>query len=237
MANCFLHRPASTRGRLTLGLAALSLAVTASVSAQQAGFGTELYKRDPWTVRLDVSSDPNGTAIEQSGDVIRLRTRAGAIIWRAKDRVAGAFTVRATIQLPAETAPGGAGLFFGGYDLEGINRNYAACLVRADGSWSITHRNGVELHDFRAWTRADVVSTAMREGRTTNVVEWVVGVERVGCRINGTEMYSFPRARSLVVPGGLRTIDGDVGLRVDAGLAASFTGFEVVTAAGPASPP
>jgi hypothetical protein len=197
----------------------------APVNGQQADFGSELYARDPWMVRLDASTDPASTVIDASGTGIRVTTRAGAILWRPADRMAGAFTVRATVRL-AEGTPGGAGLFFGGFDLEGIDRNYATCLVRADGQWSIAHRNGVELHDFRSWVRADVV-LPVAAGGATNVVEWVVAADRVACRINGVEMYGFPRGKSIVVRGGLRTIDGDVGLRVDANSAATFYGFTV----------
>jgi hypothetical protein len=39
-------------------------------------------------------------------------------------------------------------------------------------------------------------------------------------------MYSFARGQG-IVPGGLRTIEGDVGLRVDAGVTAVFERFVV----------
>jgi hypothetical protein len=210
----------------------VSLAVVAlgaapeRVIAQQAGFGTELFKREAWTVRLDASADPTTTTLVQAGDELTLASRAAALAWRPRDRAAGDFTVRAVVQLPSEST-GGAGLFFGGYDLEGMDRNFAVCMVRSDGSWSIPHRNGVELHNFRAWTRHEAVSGTPKDGRVANLVEWVVDAERVRCRINGQEIYSFSRP-SGIVPGGLRTIDGDVGIRVDAGVSALFKGFAVI---------
>lgn len=191
----------------------------APVCGQQADFGSELYAREPWMVRLDASANPASTVLEASSTGIRVTTRAGAIIWRPADRRAGAFTVRATVR-QAEGTTGGAGLFFGGFDLEGIDRNYATCLVRPDGQWSIAHRNGVELHDFRSWARGATVSHTVAAGSVANVVEWLVAADRVACRINGVEMYAFPRAKSIVVKGGLRTIDGDVGL-----LGSSFATF------------
>ncbi len=212
---------------LTVALAAALVAFPAPPGAQQADFGTELFKREAWTIRLDTSADPKGTVIEQAGQHLRLRSAAAALAWRPRDRASGNFVVRATVQLSAGSASGGAGLFFGGFDLEGMDRNFAVCMVRADGTWSIPHRNGVELHNFRPWTRAAAVATAPQDGTVANLVEWVVGPERVACRINGVEMYSFHRAGGASVPGGLRTIEGDVGVRIDAGVSASFVGVEV----------
>jgi hypothetical protein len=201
-------------------------ATPGGAGAQQAGFGTELFKREAWTVRLDASADPAGTTVAQAGGALTVSSEAGALVWRPRDRGTGSFIVRATVRVPAD-ADAGAGLFFGGFDLEGMDRNWAACLVRPDGTWSIAHRNGVELHDFRPWAPSETVRPASAGEGSANLVEWVVGPERVGCRINGTEVYSFERARG-VVPGGLRTIEGDVGIRVGAGVTATFDDFEIV---------
>ena len=215
--------------RLTTGLVLAGLltpiAGTGVAVAQEAGFGTELFKREAWTVRLDASADPAGTSVAQAGQSVTVSSAAGALVWRPRDRGTGSFVVRARVRIPSDVS-GGAGLFFGGYDLEGMDRNWAACLVRSDGSWSIAHRYGVEFHDFRPWAEDPAVHASADADSVVNLVEWVVGPERVECRINGTEVYSFTRANG-IVPGGLRTIEGDVGIRVGAGVTAIFEQFEV----------
>ena len=108
------------------------LVATTPAVAQQADFGTELFKKESWTVRLDNSSDPAGTLVETAGGTIRLSTETAALVWRPRDRSEGNFVVRGVIRLPARS-DGGAGIFFGGYDLEGMDRNWAACMVR--GGW------------------------------------------------------------------------------------------------------
>jgi hypothetical protein len=107
-----------------------------------------------------------------------------------------------------------------------MDRNYAACMVRADGTWSIPHRYGVENHDFRSWAPHEAVRKAPPGGVSINTVEWVIGA-RSECRINGTLVYDFETDRG-VQPGALRTIDGDVGFRVDADTDVIFEGYGVV---------
>lgn len=99
------------RARWLVILATTLVADCLPVHAQHAHFGTEHYARDPWMVRLDTPTDPARTVIDASGTGIRVTTRAGAIVWRPADRIAGAFTVKASVRLAAGT-PGGAGLFF-----------------------------------------------------------------------------------------------------------------------------
>jgi hypothetical protein len=215
----------------SVAIAPLCLLVASAhaVAAQQSGFGSELFKKSAWSVRLDAAADPAAVTVAQAGTTITVRSPAGAIVWRPSDRAAREFTVRATIRLKAGSTAG-AGLFFAGWDLEGMDRNFAACMVRADGSWSIPHRYGVENHDFRAWAPDPAVKAAPAGGESVNVVEWTVG-ERAECRINGVVVYGFESVRG-VQPGALRTIDGDVGLRVDAGAEVVFEAFEVVRRAG-----
>lgn len=200
----------------------------AALSAQQSGFGSELFKKEAWTVRLDAAADPAAVSVAQSGAAIAVRSPAAALIWRPADRAVREFTVRATIRLRAGSTSG-AGLFFAGWDLEGMDRNYAACMVRADGSWSIPHRNGVENHNFRPWASHEAVRRAVSSEDAVNVVEWVVGA-RAECRINGVVVYGFESDRG-VQPGALRTIDGDVGIRIDAGADAVIEKFEVLRGA------
>lgn len=202
----------------------LVAAGAAPVGAQQSGFGSELFKKEAFTVRLDAAADPKTVTVAQSGTSIVVRSPAAALIWRPSDRATREYVVRATIRLKAGSSAG-AGLFFAGWDLEGMDRNYAACMVRADGSWSIPHRYGVENHDFRPWEKHEAVKPATAESDAVNVVEWTVG-ERSECRINGVLLYGFESDRG-IQPGALRTIDGDVGVRVDAGADVVLERFEV----------
>jgi hypothetical protein len=209
-------------------LTLLILGTAGTALAQQSGFGSELFKKEAFTVRLDAAADPKTVRVSQAGTAILVNTPAAALIWRPADRATRDYTVRATIRLKAGSSAG-AGLFFAGWDLEGMDRNYAACMVRADGSWSIPHRYGIENHDFRPWERHEAVKAASETADAVNVVEWTVGT-RSECRINGVLLYGFESDRG-VQPGALRTIDGDVGVRVDAGADVVFERFEVVRGA------
>lgn len=64
------------KSAITLGaLAALLCVQPAALHGQQADFGTELFKREAWTVRLDASADPDGTTIETVGTTLRLESQ------------------------------------------------------------------------------------------------------------------------------------------------------------------
>jgi hypothetical protein len=52
-----------------------------------------------------------------------------------------------------------------------------------------------------------------------------IGMNPPRARKSDASRYRRP---SGIVPGGLRTIDGDVGIRVDAGVSALFKGFAVI---------
>ena len=152
-------------------IVALACALVSFVplGAQEAGFGTELLKHEAWSIRLDASAPRSSIEVRPVGQDVNVQTETAALVWRPRDRGRGDFVVRATVRIPPGVV-GGAGLFFGGYDMEGMDRNWAACLVRRDGSWSIPHRNGVEFHDFSPWATHEALKPADPEESSADVV-------------------------------------------------------------------
>jgi hypothetical protein len=175
-----------------------------------------------WQMRLDRPNAPaDNVLVEREEDGVRVTLGPSGIFYRPADRVRGAHRVRATFELlRAARHPEAYGLFVGGRNLDAAAQDYLYFLIRQDGSFSIRHRGGAEVHTLFGWTESPAVrrQEGSRPVRNTLVVE--SDAAGVRFRVNGVEVARLPRVS------GLNT-DGIVGLRVNHNLDLRVSDVEI----------
>jgi hypothetical protein len=181
-----------------------------------------------WTGRVD---DPQRQKI---GDVRFVEMDGGlhltggphVILWNPANRARGDYTVSARLtKTPASrsTHEESYGLFIGGSDLEGPNQNYLYCVVFGSGNAMVRHRAGAETHTLLGKTADPAIRRMGPQGATDEISLWVRD-GRVGCTINGKEVFSAASA-DMVGPGKLESTDGLFGLRASHNLDVHVAGF------------
>jgi hypothetical protein len=136
-----------------------------------------------------------------------------SVLYEPSRAVSGDFRLEAEVYLFPGESDAGFGLVFGGERLESEReRSYFQFLLRRDGSYTIAHRAGPELHVLTAWTRHDAVIAG--EGATEPVLNTllvIAGADAIVFRINDEEVARYPRSPGM-------GLDGFIGLGVGADL-------------------
>jgi hypothetical protein len=185
-----------------------------------------------WVVRLDPQEERAGFTIadvKADGDsaVLHVTGGAAAALWHPSASAVGRYTVWGSFtQARASTPPGSYGPFIGGTSLSGKEHNFLYCAVFGNGSYSIKHRLGGELHTLVDRKVSGAIRRADASGKASNAIAWAVGDSTVACVINGTAVATYPR--SLVIgPGKLESTDGVFGVHVDRDVEVRITEFGV----------
>lgn len=184
-----------------------------------------------WTGRVDMPD--RGQRLEQvrfveMGDGFHLTGGPHAILWNPANRATGDYSVKARFtKTPASrsTHEESYGIFIGGSSLDGGEQNYLYCVVFGNGSAMVRHRAGSETHTLLGKTADPVISRMGDRGATDEIDLWVRG-GRVGCTINGKEMFSAARA-DMIGPGKLVSTDGLYGLRASHNLDIHIAGLGI----------
>lgn len=137
-----------------------------------------------------------------------------AILWNSEHVATGDYTVRARItKTPRSTSTHeeSYGVFIGGSDLTGPSQNYLYCVVFGTGTVMVRHRDGGDTHTLLGKTTTPAAAKMGERGATDEVALWVKG-GRVGCSINGTEVFSAPEA-DMIGPGKMMSTNGVYGIR------------------------
>ncbi|MFN8582217.1 MAG: hypothetical protein U0163_14745 [Gemmatimonadaceae bacterium] len=179
-----------------------------------------------WVGRTDKSAQPiTGAKFVDMAGGFHVTSGPAAIYWNPANMAKGNFAVKATFtQTKAPTHPEAYGLFLGGTKLADDGQNYLYCIVRGDGKAMVKHRIGSDVHTLMDWTENAAVKKQDDAGKATNEVSLWASADKVGCSVNGTEVFSFPRA-SAVGEGKLESVDGLVGIRVNHNLDVHISGF------------
>lgn len=179
-----------------------------------------------WTGRTDQSSRAITDAkFADMGGGFHVTSGPAAIYWKPGDVAKGNYAVKATFtQEKAPAHPEAYGLFIGGTKLADAAQNYLYCIVRGDGKAMVKHRNGGEVHTLMDWTANAAVKKQDAAGKATNEITLWARADKVGCSVNGTEVYSMPRADA-VGAGKLESVDGVYGIRVNHNLDVHISGF------------
>lgn len=226
------HPPDSMRiPLLTLGLVALAAPLAAQAGGDRDRPVPEGGIKVPgWSGRVDPNEEKQGvkitaTRLVPEGDGMHVTSGPAAIYWNPANRGTGSYTVKATFTL-GRGARGAEyyGVFAGGSRLDAAGQNYLYCVIAANGTFTVKHRFGGEVHELAGRTAHAAIRKASAQGEATNEVAWRVTPARTSCLVNGTEVWGYP-SRDLVGPGKLESNEGVVGLRVNHNLDLRITGF------------
>jgi hypothetical protein len=181
-----------------------------------------------WMVRIDKSENANDpddrpdVKFAPMGKGFHITGGPAGSYWNPKNTVAGDFTASATFTL---MKPSGHtnyyGLIFGGGDLGAATQNYIYFLVAQDGTYTLRHRSGNEVHDIQARVKHDAVQRPGSSGQSVNTVEVRVAGNTISYVINGTVVTTTPKS------GMTAKTDGIVGIRVNHQLDVHVENFTV----------
>lgn len=181
-----------------------------------------------WKVRVDRStsaSDPDDTPelkFMTMGKGLHVTGGPAGTFWNPANTATGNFTASATFNL---MKPSGHvnyyGLIIGGADLEGANQNYIYFLIGQNGTFTLRHRAGNDVHDIQARTANAAIKQPGADGKSSNVVEVRVAGDTISYVVNGTVVHTTPKS------GMTAKTDGIVGIRVNHQLDVHIDGFTV----------
>jgi hypothetical protein len=179
-----------------------------------------------WVGRTDQSSKPiTGAKFWEMGGAFHVTSGPAAIYWNPANVAKGNYSVKATFtQTKAPTHPEAYGLFMGGSNLAADNQNYLYCIVRGDGKYMVKHRAGAETHTLADWADNAAVKKQDEAGKATNEIAVWASKDKLGCSVNGTEVFSMARADASG-PGKLAETGDIYGIRVNHNLDVHIAGF------------
>lgn len=174
-----------------------------------------------WSVRLDSGgTKPEGVSVTPMGSGIHFKTGPAGIYYRTADTKSGSYEVHASFnQVEPSAHPEAYGVFVGGADLAGAGQKYTYFLVRQDGKFMISRRNGAKVDPIVAWTDNAAIKKTDASMKGTNLLAIVVAADKTRFLVNGTEVSSQPTANV----GGT----GIAGLRINHNLNVHVDGFGV----------
>jgi hypothetical protein len=174
-----------------------------------------------WSVRLDSgSTKPEGVSVVPMGGGIHFRSGPAGVYWRAADTKSGPYQVQATFnQMEPAAHPEAYGIFIGGSDLAGPAQKYTYFLVRQDGSFMISRRDGTKVTPVMPWTQNAAVKKTEGSTKGVNQLTIAVAADKVRFLVNGTEVSAQPT--SAVDAAGI------AGMRINHNLNVHVDGFGV----------
>lgn len=179
-----------------------------------------------WVGRTDRPTQAiTGAKFFAMGNALHVTSGPPAIYWNPANTATGNYAVKATFtQTKAPSHPEAYGLFIGGSNLAADDQNYLYCIVRGDGKYMVKHRAGAELHTMADWTDNAAVKKQDEAGKATNEISMWASKDKIGCSVNGTEVFSMNRADA-VGPGKLTPSGNIYGIRVNHNLDVHIANF------------
>ncbi|RMH15320.1 MAG: hypothetical protein D6701_10145 [Gemmatimonadetes bacterium] len=118
------------------------------------------------------------------------------VLYRPEHTASGTYRLTSTVtQTSSKGHAHGAGLIFGGADLQGPDQVYTYFLVRGDGTFIVKTRTGATTALVsERWQPHPALHTEDANGHATNELEVEVGEEDVIFRANGQEVFRAPRS-------------------------------------------
>ena len=174
-----------------------------------------------WNVRLDSgATKPDGVSVAPMGGGIHFKSGPAGIYYRAADTRSGSYEAHASFnQVEPASHPEAYGLFVGGSNLAAATQKYTYFLVRQDGMFMISRRDGAKVTPVVPWTANAAVKKTDASVKGTNVLSIVVTPERTRFLVNGTEVNS--QATSSIDASGI------VGMRINHNLNVHVDSFGV----------
>jgi hypothetical protein len=149
-----------------------------------------------WNVRLDSgATKPDGVSVMPMGGGIHFRSGPAGIYYRSTDTKSGSYEVHASFnQVEPSAHPEAYGLFVGGSNLAAPTQKYTYFLVRQDGKYMISRRDGAKVNAVVPWSDSPAVKKTDASTKGTNMLSIVVAPDKTRFLVNGTEVRSQPTA-------------------------------------------
>jgi hypothetical protein len=116
--------------------------------------------------------------------------------------------------LPA-SAVNAFGVFVGGRDLDNPKASFLSFQVKGDGTYLLELRDGPRIHALAPWMPHRAITKAMEGMPTHYNVRFEIRPLRIDMIVNNIKVHTIDRATVRA--------DGQVGLRLDAGLDMTFS--------------
>ncbi|MCR9245075.1 MAG: hypothetical protein NXI31_08580 [bacterium] len=188
------RRTRTTRRQLSMLIVASLLACDTEERANATGAGYAL--ECGWTVRFDNPDyDAEPTRFVQDERGLEAQPGPNACLWHPARTVHGNFRISVDVaHLDSGLHPHGAGLAFGGTEVDGDNQRYTYFLVRGDRHFLIKTRSGDATTDVVSWTEHEALTPEDESGRTKNRLAVEARTDTVVFYVNGKPVHSAKRA-------------------------------------------
>jgi hypothetical protein len=145
------------------------------------------------------------------------------VAWRDGQEASGQYTISATVhQHSGKGMTHGAGLIFGGANLDGPAQAYTYFMVRGTGDVLVKTRAGEEtfwVAPSDGWVPNDAVAHTDDTDMWTNELSVTVGAEETAFMVNGTEVFRAPNSEI--------NTDGHWGIRANHNMTVWFSELEM----------
>ncbi len=213
-----------------LALPSLSSAQT-EASRKVAGGGVSAAG---WMGKVDAKEAKAGATITDakfSGDAKKLMVVTGpaTTYWSPANMAKGDYTVKATFNelkyMEINDHPHPYGIVIGGNDMGTDNASFLYCAAYGNGKFIVRGFGPASFMMNGGGTANDAVHKAAGKGSpVTQEIAMSVKGDKVSCSINGTEVWSAPKAEVLAA-GKLKSTDGMFGVRFAHNTEATVTGL------------
>jgi len=206
---------------ITLAIATLALALPATARQHDqdrhvAGGG---QLAPGWMVRTDRGQGHDHIKFSAEGNGWDITVGPAVTLYRESDTASGDYTVSLTVeQLSSKGHGHGAGLIFGGRDLQSPDWQYSYILIRGDGSYIIKTRTGSTTKEIVGWTRSEAIHASELAHMKNDITVQVTDGDII-FSVNGTEIRRVPRDQMYT--------DGIVGFRLNHNLDMHLDSFTI----------
>lgn len=144
-----------------------------------------------WPCRPDDAEDdiqPGKVTLVPGG--IEIRDAANATLWHPTGSAKAPYRLSMRVQTTnLALHPHGAGLVFGGSDVDGDKQAYTYFLVRGDGHFLVKTRDGEDTTYICPWKEHDAVTKEDSDLWASNVLTVTIDADETRFLVNGTEVY------------------------------------------------
>jgi hypothetical protein len=165
------------------------------------------------------------------GSEITIATGPAAVYWNPANNQTGDYTVSATFSEPAYMSANSHGhpygVFIGGNKLGTDNATLLYCATYGDGRYIVRGFGPAAFNiGGRRPTAHEAVKKVEKGQPVTQEIAMSLKGSRVGCTINGTEVWSADKAE-VVGEGKLESVQGVAGIRAAHNIDVKVTDFKV----------
>lgn len=145
-------------------------------------------------------------------------TGPGAVLYDPAAHAHGDFSLASQVFLFPKPSDEGYGLFLGGQGIGSDTASYLAVLLRGDGRVSVQQHRGGTWNVLAPWTRNAAIKPNPGDQVVLNHLRVRAGADSLRVFVNDSSVLALPRR--------VLQLDGQVGLRVGAGLNLHVTTFD-----------